>query len=1355
MSDTVTLPNTLPLSEQSHTLLNVVDRQSVRRRERDRLLAALEIVASEQWSRVQLALESYELESLRWASSHASPYDLGHVLEIAETVALLYGGDHIGVPDIAVALVASSRSARKDEIVDLVSSEFGLGVLQNREQIMNQHLLRLEQAERQGPVTHHEIDRGFERFGLLADKIAVRTDVVGRVALAALLSYMAWRFGPWYAWVFAFLAPMATTDTRRQWQFTGVDTIPRLAIPSPWPILPVLSVLATLLDLWPQAQLMATAFFLLGFVDYFGEDLQAKAIRAFGPAISRHGPDKAVIARSAQYYDRYGVRFRWVDFIVPLYVLVPLGTVVIPLTPAWPVIVFAVMFAARRLTMLTTLTMIVAFLIFGWRVDLAIAVLAPAGLALALTALHHRVPSKPVPVPWDSFLRYTPRTLLLAIRARRLVGRERPQAAFDLLATMPHRRRDPLDFLRAWCLIEIARPGEARRLAHNFQGRREFQAFIQCAAAMQLGRVHEAEQRLAAYRANNGYRSARLQPEWLLLGIKDEIRRGATMALPGAISRAVPERIGPDHLFRTLRLFRLAAQSCEALNPPLADHYASYVFLLTRTYRLGGKSLMLSGQSGDFDLADHRRPLDLEGMRCMVEMFKHELVNPMFRAGVSLTECVNRATTTCGYLFSFGQPVEGAMAFDSVADRLAGLPEFRSTALDCRVNALTALNQARHELFDREDREFWWATFSNVLTKAMRDAADGMDWQTLAELIESARLQQDPVVTDTNGRGEAAPYVRVNGSSRLECSLWQRWAARPQTYELEDAASRVLGPGTWWWSTWDAGNHMYWALVRPGKPVVGGVRSSSGEEELLEELHRALPLRSSDETDEAYVDRMLDSPLLFGPRLRERQLARRLADLLPVELRDALTSPNDDVSLAIAPAPKYGVIPWASVIVDHPGGETRLCERARIAVAPPVALLSKVTTRGIRSDVPLPVACAVVNPTGDLDNAEKILIVLPSTARVLTARDRPDAALLLDALRSVDTESTFVYVGHVGTVDGHSGAGFLVGHVSSAADVDGYLRAEQILAEGAVLPTQALLFGCGSADLQNVVNGEWTTLGPSMLWAGSTRSVMTVFPIVDTSELEISLIRAIESEPLDCALRRVQLTELGHWRNGRRRGAPARWAGHTLMGVFAGDGQLIAHKPRSAYVATGFVEFIDNAATVAAKRGSRTVAMWDLWVQAMRYGWYDEAKKWRRLILMATTITVGLVTLASARGMPRSGIPTQSVGIDTDVEQLIATVQNIVTQNHDRVIEPEHILVALLGTSSCTARLARALTGWDTRQMEVVSTILRDQWQGWNDTGQAQVTALSTQAVASIYAKFGIAEPPTKSDCWYFTDRSV
>ena len=59
------MPNTLPLSEQARALLTIADRQSVTRRERDRLIAALDIAASERWSRAQLALEPDQLESLR------------------------------------------------------------------------------------------------------------------------------------------------------------------------------------------------------------------------------------------------------------------------------------------------------------------------------------------------------------------------------------------------------------------------------------------------------------------------------------------------------------------------------------------------------------------------------------------------------------------------------------------------------------------------------------------------------------------------------------------------------------------------------------------------------------------------------------------------------------------------------------------------------------------------------------------------------------------------------------------------------------------------------------------------------------------------------------------------------------------------------------------------------------------------------------------------------------------------------------------------------------------------------------------------------------------------------------------
>jgi hypothetical protein len=77
--------------------------------ERERLILGLDIVASDEWSRVVVRSSAEDVEGLRPAAVSYTPNELNQVVSFARAVAGAYGFEHTEMAHIAIGLVLTAR----------------------------------------------------------------------------------------------------------------------------------------------------------------------------------------------------------------------------------------------------------------------------------------------------------------------------------------------------------------------------------------------------------------------------------------------------------------------------------------------------------------------------------------------------------------------------------------------------------------------------------------------------------------------------------------------------------------------------------------------------------------------------------------------------------------------------------------------------------------------------------------------------------------------------------------------------------------------------------------------------------------------------------------------------------------------------------------------------------------------------------------------------------------------------------------------------------------------------------------------------------------------------------------------
>ncbi|WP_409046957.1 CHAT domain-containing protein [Microbacterium sp. HA-8] len=1348
-----TAPAHLPHSEDTTRLLSVVDQLPIRTRERARLIAALGLQAHTEWSRVEVKLEASELEGLRWSGQFTTPHDLAHVCGVAQTVARAYGADMVTVAHIAVALAVSSRQAADavSRCVGVVTEAFHLAELEGSPSILNRYLEEMELAAT-ADAHEGEISFGYVEPWYRMQLIAPWVDPVLRIALCIALATLAARSGAFVAWPIAFAVLVPLRDSALV-DAPGITRLP-LGLRSRWPNLIILASVASLFRLWPVAELLVLSHVVLEVVAIVGEDIQARSARAYGPAMKRSGDARHAYIRALRLPMRYPIRDRTLRMIALLAIGIPIFLGVAEVSPAWPAFAALYVLVALGRTFTGVLYAAALVIVFGIAPTLPVLTIVVGVAARLLSVYLRRITPLPVAAP-VSFPGVRPLSgALVVLRARRLVQLGQAATASRMLdawiASLSEGQRTRaagVQMLRAWALLEAGRAAAALELRDEFPPNEPLLRTLVVARAFhQLENVEGAQ--LGAKKLIEGIAKANpaLRTNIALFLAEVDAKAGRPVGIVGLIPTAPSRRA----LVPAIRLLRLAGSSLIDENPALADRLLTSAAILGTTSRRSISEGTLVERGGTPQVPE------IEAARADVAMRRCA-----FLASNSLpAQDFEQWRIGCEALFRVGSPLEVAVEMSAMADALRDRPEYRRASLDCRVDALATLNSTRHDMALRSDRVAWWRVYAPALHQTMTDAFHGKDWRLLAELIESARVQGDPRGAAT---GSTPPYVRVAGHSALEESFWQRPDTVPLIYDLEAGASTVLGPGSWWWSSWSAQGFMYWTLVRPGKPVMGGRETLGAISAALAALRDALPIPLPGEDPDDFAVRTAESVFLTGPIAHERDLMRRLGALIPLPVREAIERAAP-VNLVIAPAVEYGHVPWAAVVID--GGDLRLVESARIAIAPPIALLADIAARfavteltveaiaGSDAEAPAaPVRGAVIDPGGDLPQARMIVDSFPSDARVLTSADDPSIGDVTSLMDRVPGDSTFVFAGHTTIVRTDDARAAL-----SLGGPDEF-RPDKVIAldapsGGPVFPRTTLLLACGSGDLQNTTAGEWSTLGPGVLWSGATRAVVTSFPIVDSAAADRRLVENLGTTPVHRALRHAQLAQLAEWRETRgERGAPGEWAGHIGIGSFAARPMMAAHTERSvrSWVDSSVFKLLDNAAHIASYRREDAITVRDLWDAVHAWGWdalWVRARSpWRRLGLhMFLRLRVG-----RALNRPVSG---PLAGIDAETLAVLAEASRIALVHHHQVLNVDHVAAALLRRPGTTARVSRALTGRDTRRSEPLALMLELDHPGWEHTGIPPLTSLSHSAALSVYEATGI-DPQTRPERWYFTDRSL
>jgi CHAT domain len=438
-----------------------------------------------------------------------------------------------------------------------------------------------------------------------------------------------------------------------------------------------------------------------------------------------------------------------------------------------------------------------------------------------------------------------------------------------------------------------------------------------------------------------------------------------------------------------------------------------------------------------------------------------------------------------------------------------------------------------------------------------------------AELLESARLQVEPVAADSDASRSlvgALHAISVGGRSRLA----EHYSSSRPTLALEEMIAATGGEDTHWWGAWVANERVYWVLRLHGRWSAGrvvvapGSRVSALIQEALEQS--MLPM-----TSEA-VD------VLRGPWCRssddEEAFAAELGDhLVPPALQMALedAARRDDPLSLVVSGNLFAYMPAAVLGVSGDDRVVRVVEGAVLRVAAPAIITARVASTPAPDSQLFPIVAACVDPDGSLRHSRAIP---PGSGTVLGSVDEADAPASRDNVTAAlqgrpGRPGLFYYSGHAA----EQGMG------SDAEDALVLAGGEQLSA-GAVFaatgrdaaiafPSRVLLSACSSSGAAGSGAGEWLGLSAALLWNGARQVLATSWSIWDTAftaEFDLALARRLQrGDDPAASLRTTQLEALERWRGSGHdftsfvdRGLsdaefatpfPLVWAAYTCVGV--------------------------------------------------------------------------------------------------------------------------------------------------------------------------------------------------------------
>lgn len=1338
------------LSDNAVRLLEMADAFPIREPERERLVKALEMLHGQEWQSIVVRLSGDELVALGRTRETIDPDcgDLELILRVSELVAKTYGFDHIDVPQIAVALTMTSQAATA---MDTVAESFGLGRLENPDEIYTTFRMTHDPDDLQtrSPILEKQkINIGYTRKTWSHNLLFHCLNLIIRLVAASTICSLAFESGQVQFVLIGLAAALSSTTLKDDFPQGRVDGR-RLSwgeLHLSWPWLGIVAITAMLMGSPSAARIIVFEYILIEVLRIIALRRWAKGLLLINDSIRTLGhaavhsvslPDRVIIHKKFPH-----LMFELLGLVVAF----RLSSIVAP------VLFFIFVFAARgnwKLLVTSVLAAGTLIRVPWW----GLAIFAAFGLG-AYWILRSRerisVPATPAIFDREWFLR--PSSLIRAFRARALLRRGLPSAAARALERAGRHSSTAELLLCSWANLQANEPGKAKSLLEA-SGRSEtpFGMLIRFMIACELGELEAARYFHSMLQNRSWAGSPRWRwwfavasAKWLMLHSPPEFRPTMTAQLLAlAMSRT--------GVVESAIAMRLAAESCLRWSPANAAIFAQFSGLII------GNTLGMRRYDNEFEPMGPNRILFIE----------------RFRAQGITSEAVSRMTEERTFewkgeffwlklgrfLTTLGEPVEAARVINRFADRNENHVLYRARALGARLEAIAVLNSMRHRIDDPTDRRLWWSELGSAFEAAMRQASSGKDWRTLAELIESARLQLD--ASDPATVAEVPPYVTVRGRAALAETNWFETSSTPPGYALEDGAAWVGGLGTYWWSSWVAGSLLYWALVPPTGDVEGGVMDldSTGISAALSDLDAFVPGIRPGEDEFDYEVRMLDSPLVAGPYEAERKFALRLSALIPTPLRVLLVDAKRPIQLAIAPDRSLAAVPWASIAIPEGGGTQRLIEKASVLLAPPLSLLVGLSRRPAALGA-LPIALTVANPGGDLPFAENLNSLLKGTTAGNPPAGEWTVKALSDRLKHLDYESTAVFACHTDRRDNTpAGMGLLLSPRLAQSDSHGPTAQELVTAADLMqgnavfpMPSQVILLACDSANLGETAAGEWLVLGPAMLMAGAQRTIVTSFPVIDRGAMDAELLERISTPhvSLESGLRELQRHALQRWKSGDVSAAPAHWAGHSLLGGFTRHPVELTPVPTTLLkVDQDLIRTLDNSAERARSRGRSTVTPWDIAMMLVLDG-EMEGMRWARDVL---GLIVGMVDLTVTWLRPgkaiNGGEPSEE--LSSEAIDLLIRARSLALRARHPVVSVGHLLAAILQSDGMRGYISRSLYGADTRNPEVLAFLLSSETEpGHRLTHLPKTRHLSPNAIRSVYNTLSAALPEHDEKSWYY-----
>lgn len=638
----------------------------------------------------------------------------------------------------------------------------------------------------------------------------------------------------------------------------------------------------------------------------------------------------------------------------------------------------------------------------------------------------------------------------------------------------------------------------------------------------------------------------------------------------------------------------------------------------------------------------------------------------------------------------------------------ASRQEYRK-ALQAAIRALRELDRNRYELTAPRDRATWYERIREALELAVAITSATNDAGLQAELLEFARVQTLPQLAGQHVGHEWAlatpPVVTVRGRARLSR---YRDPGRPDPVDLESAAAAAAGEGAWWLAYWHAGQWLYWSLVPPVGDTHGGKIDASPGSDLataLTTLREALPVPVPGETETQLDWRMSRSILAHDPAA-EHQLAAHLAKiLLPRPLMAELAGPTQSgrpLPLAIAPAPILSYLPWSALLIPktrgHTGGTSRLAQKADWVLAPAAGLFRQAARRP-DIEAPAPLKLAVIDTWRDdhlpeLSGAQKEASRLPDSVTILGGGHWTDQLATKEAvthaLATMTQPATVLFACHaVPAGKNHQPPGGLVLVGTSPGSGPARLTAEDILAiaaSGAAMPTQVILEACDTSDLASAESGEWLTIAPALLSAGSRTIATTLFPISDQAYADSPVVQAaVAGKNLRAAVREMQVSRSRIWESRTsppQSCSPLAWASYATVCAAGSYQGLVMNQPPA--FSARCQRTLRRAAAQARKRRRRIVTAGDIFA-----AYFEQSSLSFSAIALHATISLASRVFRSPPA-ERYSAPSGISPSEDLVDALAAAISE--AKREAREIEPEDLVLSSIQRPSSARRLLRIIT---------------------------------------------------------------